>query len=470
MNPIKDALKRLSVTTVNVIVALVFFIVTARISSPAFFGKIAIIQLLESVILSFFYFIPAQIITKEISYLYAKKEVKKEIIGEYLTFPFLITPAFVIFLLFPNYIKFTIPYLFLYLLNSVIVQIMIGMDMFTESAITEIILLIIRWGISIISVILHNIYLFIEIWTLGELFSSSMNYVLLSRKVGVVLPYLDFPFLFKKFKESLPLYLSSPARFFSSQGDRITTVYFLGSYYLGIYQFSALVAVVPSMVLGTLNNVLLPTASFYKALGKDEKKMSSLSFRFLSILVFLAVIVSIPLGDAVITYFFPAYKEGIEVFNILLISATLPFSINSLSNFIIASNKDLKPFLLLSTLDAGLVLVTSFALIPRLGIIGGALSQIIVTMISSLFILSYAVKASVFLINKREAIVLSLFLVVGVLEVIIAPLVLALALLPIILLIFRSFKIINNEDVKVIESFLTRGLKFVSIILRIIER
>ena len=47
-------------------------------------------------------------------------------------------------LLFSNYVKLAIPYIFLYLLNGVIGSIMVGMDMFTEGAITG--NLTIRWG------------------------------------------------------------------------------------------------------------------------------------------------------------------------------------------------------------------------------------------------------------------------------------------------------------------------------------
>ncbi|MFP3203101.1 MAG: lipopolysaccharide biosynthesis protein, partial [Sulfolobus sp.] len=53
MNPIKNTLKSLSVTTTNVIVALIFFIITAKITNPEFFGKVAIIQLLEVVTSAF---------------------------------------------------------------------------------------------------------------------------------------------------------------------------------------------------------------------------------------------------------------------------------------------------------------------------------------------------------------------------------------------------------------------------------
>ncbi|AAK41839.1 Polysaccharide biosynthesis related protein [Saccharolobus solfataricus P2] len=469
MNPIKNTLKSLSVTTTNVIVALIFFIITAKITNPEFFGKVAIIQLLEVVTSAFFYFIPGQIITREISYLYARKEISKSVIGKFLSFPFLVLPLFLILLLFPNYVKLTIPYLFLYLLNGVMGSIMVGMDMFTETAITGNIFLIIRWGISIIAVLSHNIYLFIEIWTLGGIISVSMNYAFLSRKVGLILPSFDFAFLFKHFKEGLPLYLSSSATFLSSQGDRVTTAYLLGSYYLGLYQFSALVAGVPSMVLGALGGVLLPTASFYKALGKDEKKMSSISFRVLSLITFLAVIISIPTAVLVVEKFFPAYISGIKVLILLLLATTLPFPIGSLTNFIIAAKKSLRPFLILSLLNGGLVLLTSFLLIPRIGIIGGAISQAIVSTISSSFVLVYALKEDTFVLGKRESAILFMMPLIAFYEVFVDPPYLDFLLLLSVILLFKTFRIITAEDMKLIDSFLPSKLKFIISLMKAIS-
>ncbi|WP_016732737.1 oligosaccharide flippase family protein [Saccharolobus islandicus] len=469
MNPIKNALKSLSVTTTNVIIALIFFIITAKITNPAFFGKVAIIQLLEVVTSTFFYFIPGQIITREISYLYARKEINKKIIGKFLSFPFLALPVFLILLILPNYVKLTIPYLFLYLFNGVMASIMYGMDMFTEGAITGNLFLIIRWGISIIAVLSRNIYLFVGIWTLGGILSVSMNYAFLSRKVGLILPSFDFAFLSKHFKEGLPLYLSSLASFLSSQGDRVTTAYLLGSYYLGLYQFSALVAGVPSMILGALGGVLLPTASFYKALGKDEKKMSSISFRVLSLITFLAVIISIPIAVLVVYKFFPAYSSAVEVLILLLLAITLPFPIGSLTNFIIAAKKSLRPFLLLSILNGSLVLLTSYLLIPRIGIMGGAISQLVVSIISSIFIIIYALEENVFVLGRKEAVLLTSIPLIGLYEVFVDPPYLDFLLLLLVILFFKGFKVIEKGDVKLVESFLPSKLKFISYILELIS-
>ncbi len=469
MNPIKNALKSLSVATTNVIVALIFFIVTAKISSLEFFGKVAIIQLLEAVTSTVFYFIPGQMITREISYLYARKEITKEVVGKFLSLPFLAFPLFLVLLLFPNYVKLAIPYLFLYLLNNVMITIMIGMDMFTESAITGNLFRLIRWGISIVAVLSHNIYLFVEIWTLGGILSVLMNYAFLTRKHGLISPSLDLPFLLKYFREGLPLYLSSSATFLSSQGDRVTTAYLLGSYYLGLYQFSALVAGLPSMVLGALNNVLLPTASFYKTLGSDEKRMSSISFRILALISFLAVIISIPIAVLFVEKFFSDYTQGINILILLLLATSLPFPVISLTSFIIAAKKSLRPFLLLSLLNGSLVLLTSFLLIPRIGIMGGGISQVIVSIISSSFILFYALRTSTLVLDRKVIVLLTMMPLIGVYESFVDPPYLDFLLLLFVILLFKLFKIITIEDVKLVQSFLPSKLQFVALLMKMIS-
>jgi len=78
------------------------------------------------------------------------------------------------------------------------------------------------------------------------------------------------------------------------------------------------------MVLGSMSGVLLPTASFQKALGGDEKKMPSLSFRVLALISFLAVIISIPVAIFVVDKFFPEYAEGIKVLVLLLLTRLCP--------------------------------------------------------------------------------------------------------------------------------------------------
>jgi O-antigen/teichoic acid export membrane protein len=74
----------------------------------------------------------------------------------------------------------------------------------------------------------------------------------------------------------------------------------------------------------------------------------------------------------------------------------------SLTDLIVAIRKSLRPSLVLSVLNGSLVIPTSFLLIPRLGIIGGALSQVIVSVISSLFIVLYATRTYTFTVGRSE--------------------------------------------------------------------
>jgi len=197
------------------------------------------------------------------------------------------------------------------------------------------------------------------------------------------------------------------------------------------------------MVLGSMNGVLLPTASFYKALGKDEKKMSLISFRVLSLITFLAVIISIPTAVLVVEKFFPAYTSGIKVL-ILLLATTLPFPIISLTNFIIAAKKSLRSFLILSLLNGGLVLLTSFLLIPRIGIMGGAISQAIVSTISSSFVLVYALKEDTFVLGKRESTLLFMIPLIAFYEVFVDPPYLDFLLLLSVILLFKTVTLLRN--------------------------
>jgi O-antigen/teichoic acid export membrane protein len=223
------------------------------------------------------------------------------------------------------------------------------------------------------------------------------------------------------------------------------------------------------MVLGSMSGVLLSTASFYKALGGDEKKMSSLSFRVLALISFLAVIISIPVAIFVVDKFFPEYAEGIKVLVLLLLASTLPYPIMSLTNFIIAVRKSLRPFLVLSVLNGSLVIPTSFLLIPRLGIIGGALSQVIVSVISSLFIVLYSTRAYTFTVGRREITLFVMMPLIGVYEVFVDPPYLDFLLVLLVPLLFKLLKIICIEDVKIIESFLPSKLKFIAVIMRVLS-
>jgi len=453
MNPIINALKNLSTTTVNVIVTLVFFVVTAKITNPAFFGKIAIVQLLEVISVSFYLVLNSNVINREISYMYAKKEIDKTFISTVLLTPFIISPTFLILLIFPSYVKLTIPYLVLYIFEAYVNSIITGMNKFTESAILGSSFLIIRWIVSIIAVLLKNIYLFIGIWTLGAFVTNSIGFIIIYKALNG-LPMKFDPAIFKRiFRIGLPLYLSNGAGFLNSQGDRVTTSYLLGSYYLGLYQFAALVAGVPSMIVSGLNNVLLPSSSYYKALGKDEVLMSRLSFKVISLLTLLIIAISLPFAEILIPKLFPDYIDSIKPMIILLLASTLPAPITMLTTFLVAFNKSLRPFLVLTGANAFTTVFTSFLLIPRIGIMGGAYSQLAVAIISSSFTLFYVLRERVFQPTKKEEIVLSLIPLTFLFEFFVDPTYMDIVYVILIILIFKLLGVFENKEKEIILNF-----------------
>ena len=466
MNPIINALKNLSTTTVNIIVALIFFIVTAKITNPAFFGKVAIVQLLEVISVSFFLFLNPSIVNREVSYMYAKKEFDKTFISTALLTPFIISPAFLILLLFPTYVKLTIPYLILYIFGVYINSVLLGMNKFSEANILGSTFLVIRWIVSIIAVLLRNIYLFVGIWTLGALITNSIGFLLINKELNGI-PLKFDPNIFKRvFREGLTLYLSSGANFLASQGDRVTTSYLLGSYYLGLYQFAALVASVPSMIIGGITNVLLPASSYYKALGKDEILMSRLSFKVTSLLTLLVVTISLPSAVILTPKLFPDYVESIRPMIILLLIATLSAPIGTLTTFLISFKKSLRPFLILSVINAFTTLLTSYLLIPRIGIMGGAYSQLIVGTVSSSFTLYYVLKEKVFHPTKKEWMLIFLLPITFLFELFVDPTYLDVVYVAIILAIFKLLGVFEKREKEVILGFTPSLLrKVVSIFL-----
>ena len=453
MNPIINTLKSQIVAITNITVALIFFVITAKITNPAFFGKIAIIQLLESISIVFFMFLNPNIVTREVSYMYAKNEIDKTSISTALLTPLIVSPAFLILLIFPSYIRVIIPYLILYVLTQYVSYILMGMNKFTENTILASTFLIIRWIVSLIAVLLKDVYLFIGIWTLGALVFDTIGVFIIYKAVNG-LPLKFSPTVFRRiFRIGLPLYLSGASGFLSSQGDRVTTSYLLGSYYLGLYQFAALVASVPSYILQGFNNALLSSSSYYKALGKDEALISRLSFKVISLMTLLTVAILLPLAEVLVPKLFPDYIDSIKPMIILLLASTLPAPINILIMFLISFNKNLKPFLVIGGISAFITVFTSFLLIPRIGIMGGAYSQLAVAIISSSFTLYYVLRERVFQPTRKEWIILSLIPLTFIFEFFVDPTYMDIVYVIVIILVFKILGMFENKEKEIVLNF-----------------
>ncbi|MEM1646300.1 MAG: oligosaccharide flippase family protein [Ignisphaera sp.] len=461
MNPLTGALKFFSTTTFNSIVALIFFLLAGRLVTPDFVGKIAIIQLVETIAGSFLSLMPYNLITREISHNYATHSQKlKDIISTSLTFPILISPSLFFLFFFPSYLWFSIPYFFLYFYSSYQQAVLSGLGKFTEVNLANVIFTITRWGLSAISLFFKNIELLILIWSFGSLI-----------KVIYLQKFLGFNFKFHKeiakdvIKFGFPIYLYGIISFISGQGDRVLTTYFLGSYELGIYQLVALASTVSLIVVSNLtNNALTPSSTYYYSKGKDITKMSSMTLRFYVIFSLPLSVIGYALTPLFITHLFPQYVTGISSMQILILTFTSLSPLQSLSSFLVAVKKDYRPFLIIGTISALEVISLSALLIPEFGILGAAVSQAVNVVLTSLLFLYYALAQGVLTLGKDE-----------VKALVAIPLVLLCFLswefaLALVLLYIKFSGLIYKDEVSVTLSFLPKQLRFFGKILYLFSK
>ncbi|MFP3138097.1 MAG: lipopolysaccharide biosynthesis protein, partial [Nitrososphaeria archaeon] len=74
-----------------------------------------------------------------------------------------------------------------------------------------------------------------------------------------------------------------------------------------------------------------------------------------------------------------------------------------------------------------------------------------------------------FILGRKESVLLSIMPLIALYEVLVDPAYLDFLLLVFVLLLFKLFKIITVEDVKLIESFSPSKLKFVALLMKIIS-
>jgi hypothetical protein len=78
---------------------------------------------------------------------------------------------------------------------------------------------------------------------------------------------------------------------------------------------------------------------------------------------------------------------------------------------------------------------------------------VLVSVISSLFVVLYAIRTYTFTVGRKEITLFVMILLIGMYEVLVDPPCLDFLLLLLIPLLFRFFKIIAIEDAKIIKSF-----------------
>lgn len=457
MNPVTGALKFLFSSSLNTVLALAFFLVVAHYQTPTFVGRVAIIQLLELITGSTMAFLSPMIYTRDISQTLARGEADEKIVGTVITSILASSPILLILFFFPEYLWLSIPYLILYVYSNTLQYVASARGLFTEGAVSAVIFSLTRWGFSAIPAYLGSVRLLILVWTIGAL--AKTVYLHMSVRGLTLTPSIKVAKSI--FFEGLPVYISGILSFISSQGDRVATAFLLHSYYLGIYQLAALIASAPLLLTSIFTSVILPVASFYTVKGVNIRKMSALTLRFTLYVFTLVAVVSVYLGPLAMHTLFPSYTQGVPAFRVLVIATMLGAPFTYLYNFILASKRGLRPLLLITGASAGLIVASSVALIPVLGILGAALSQALVQGATALLMMLWAHRSRVLELGKREALV-SFLMLIAACATYLEPL---LFVLPVLLLI-KFTLVVNRTEYEALKEFIPKRLHIVK---RVIE-
>ena len=459
VNPLTGALKFLSTSLFNSLVAFAFFLVAGRFASPSFVGEVAIIQLIETISASLFSILPYQVIIRELAYYYASSHEYTKIIYTSLTYSFLVSP-FLLFLLFffpSSYLWVSIPYFILFIYTNYQGSILTGLGKFTETTIGNVIFSLARWGLSIIAVFYHSIELLILIWILSALVKAIYYQRLIPFRLSI-----DKQIFKNTVKIGFPIYISTVVYFISTQGDRIMTAFLLGSYDLGIYQVVALAAIVPSMLISSLSSSVLPSSTYYYVKGRDMKDMSSMTLRVVSLVSLPIAILGYAISPLFISKLFPDYISGIESMQLLVLSLTATMPLQLLSTYLIAAKVSYRPFILIGSTSAVEVVSLSYLLIPKLGILGAAIAQVINALLTSALYLVYSVRQNIFHLGRRE---FSILLLIALSFLSLLNWVVTLIL---VILGYRLLGIITSSDVKLVESLTPQPFKMLAKVLYLI--
>jgi len=447
MNPLTGSIKYFISSIYNSLMALMFYILLARYLTPSYLGEIALVQLIAALVTSVFAIMPTNLITREVSHdTTAGKGLALAEVS--LMFPAIVFPALLIFLIFPSYVWVSLPYFLLTIFTFYQASVLSGLGKFTEANVGQIISSTFRYGLAIVGVLMRNVYMIIIFWTLGTV-AAAIYYGMKIR----VRPRWHMNEFKSVTLTGLPIYLSGIVTFIAGQGDRVVTYALLGSFFLGIYQLMAMISTVPNLLINSFSSAILPASTHYYVKGKDMAQMSSLTFRLYAIISLPLALAGYALAYPVISRLFPAYLPGTTSLELLIlfVTATMPFQ--SLSMFMIAAKKNYKPFIVIGIMSAVEVVGVSYALIPRLSVLGAAIAQSTNAVLTSVLLILFSAWQGVFVMDRKNALtsVLIIIALLGFFSWEIA--------LVVVLVGIKLAGIIEKDDVRILVNFAPTQLK-----------
>lgn len=191
--------------------------------------------------------------------------------------------------------------------------------------------------------------------------------------------------------------------------------------------------------------------------------MTSLTLRFYVLLSAPTAVISYVLSTVFLTTFFHEYLPGLLVLQLLVVALSALSPLLYLSTPIISLKKDYKPLLYVGVISGVEVLVLSLYLIPRLGILGAAIAQVVNALTSSILLLYICLRQKALVLGSMEKRSL-LLLPIPFLAFISWE-----ASLVILLVAIKFLKIISREEAILTLNLLPRQLKLFGKILLLIS-
>jgi O-antigen/teichoic acid export membrane protein len=246
--------------------------------------------------------------------------------------------------------------------------------------------------LSLLFIVLPIIYLTENI----DMYLISIFLISLFISVGsnLILRYkFDFNFIFVGLKESFSIIqksykfaLLSVVAFALIQLDIIIVRTILGNESAGYYKIASVFYVPFTIIPGSMMGVILPLLSKYKS---EPAKFESIQNKVYKLLVLLSVLivysVSLLANPFIEHFFLGKYNSSIPVL-MVLIWALIPYYLDMISGYVLIADGSEKEPLKINSIAIIISLTTNIILIHLFGIIGAAISVIVV--ISSKWIMS----------------------------------------------------------------------------------
>ena len=193
---------------------------------------------------------------------------------------------------------------------------------------------------------------------------------------------------------SWPILLSGLIGYGSTYVDRFVVAYFLNLSTLGIYSFILLVSSSLSFLGGPIANVLVPKLSEYFSIDDNEKLKKGIN---LSSTVMMLVYSPLAFGlasiapVALLLLARPVYATGNVALMILLVTSSI-FVLGGIMGSVIYAVRKTGVYVITTALTLVSNLTLSFLLIPRYGMIGAAIANSSVSVVTFIILYNYAVR------------------------------------------------------------------------------